>query len=65
MDYISTAEAAKQKGCTPQGIWGAIKRGDINGQQIGRSYAVFVDKKFKEWEPNSVRQKARKGKTKT
>ena len=63
MEYLSTAQAAKQKGCTPQAIWGAIKRGDIDGQQVGRSYNVSANKKFKEWQPNPIRQKARLGKT--
>lgn len=58
MEFISTKDAAEQKGCTPQGIWGAIKRGAINGQQVGRSYIVAVDAKFKEWQPNPDKQKA-------
>ena len=62
MEQISTKQASEKKGCTPQAIWGAIKRGEINGQQVGRSYIVAVDKKFAEWEPNPIRQKARLGK---
>ena len=56
MEFVSTAEAAKRKECSPQSIWNAIQRGEINAHRIGRSYAVTVDKEFEDWQPNRTRQ---------
>ena len=65
MDLISTTEAAKQKGVTPQAIRDAIKRGVFGGQKVSqRTLVVIADETFEEWEPNEVRQAARLGKKK-
>ena len=56
MEVISTNEAAERKGCSPQSIWNAIKRNELTAQQVGRSYIISIDKKFKDWQPNPERQ---------
>ena len=58
MDLISTTEAAERKGVTRQTVANAINRGVLNGQKIGHSIVVMVDKTFEKWEPMKVRQAA-------
>jgi hypothetical protein len=64
MEFISTADTAKRKKCSPQAVWGAIKRNALNAQQIGRSYVVAVDAKFDNWQPNPKIQAAGKARWK-
>ncbi|WP_420454449.1 helix-turn-helix domain-containing protein [Rubrivirga sp.] len=40
---IPTTEAADRLGCTPQAIINAVKRGDLNGQKVGRVWIVHDD----------------------
>ena len=61
---IDTAAAAKRKGCSQNAIVAAIKRNDIDGEQIGRYYAVKANRKFEDWQPQAVRQKAGKARAK-
>ncbi|MDA0710550.1 MAG: hypothetical protein O3B73_10130 [bacterium] len=65
MEFVSTKEAGERKACSPQSIWNAIKRGELNAQQIGRSFVVAVDQKFESWEPNRQRQQIGKESQKT
>ncbi len=51
MKLIGVAEAAEQKGCTRQAIWGAIKRGELDAQQPGRSYIIEANARFHQWIP--------------
>ncbi len=64
MNLISTAEAARQKGVTRQGIINAMNRGEVDGHKVSaRSLVIVANKKFEQWQPNLVRQAARlKGK---
>jgi len=55
-DIISTRQAAAEKKCTVQGIIAAIKRGSIDAQKVGWGYVIPVNKKYREWEPNRLRQ---------
>ena len=54
---LSTREAAKDKACSVQSILAAIKRGVIDGQKLGREYVVYPNKKYRDWQPNPVRQR--------
>jgi hypothetical protein len=65
MNLISTAEAAKRKGVTRQGLINAMNRGEIDGHKVSpRSLVIVANKKFEAWQPNLIRQAARlKGKT--
>ena len=56
-NVISTGQASTSKRCTVQSIIEAIKRGAIDGQKMGRDYVIFPNKKYREWEPNRLRQK--------
>lgn len=42
-DLITTADAAKRKGCTQQAIRNALARGDLHGQKLGGTWAVADD----------------------
>ena len=53
---MSTRQAATDKQCTLESIVAAVKRGAIDGQKMGHDYAVFPNKKYREWEPNRLRQ---------
>lgn len=55
MQIISVKDAANSKGCSRQTIWNAIKKGDIDGTQIGRSYVIEANQKFEKWQPNPNR----------
>jgi DNA (cytosine-5)-methyltransferase 1 len=52
LELISVAEAAKHKDCSRQAIWGAIKRGDLDAQRVGRSYIVTTNRRFHQWLPS-------------
>lgn len=51
MGLISTAECAKRKGVSQAAVSGAIKRGDIPAQTIGRTYAM-EESACDAWEPD-------------
>jgi predicted secreted acid phosphatase len=53
---IPTRQAATEKQCSVPAILAAIKRGAIDGQQMGREYVVFPNKKYHNWEPDRLRQ---------
>ena len=53
---IPTRQAATEKCCSVPSILAAIKRGAIDGQQMGREYVIFPNKKYREWEPDRLRQ---------
>ena len=61
---IDTATAAEEKNCSQNAIVAAIKRNDIDGEQIGRYFAVKANKRFADWLPQLVRQKAGKARAK-
>lgn len=52
MPMISVAEAAERKGVSRSAMWRAVTNGEVNGEQIGRSWAVKVDRKFEAWQPS-------------
>ena len=58
MELISVADASERKDCTRQAVWGAIKRGEIEAQQVGRAFIISVNQKFEDWNPNPKIQKA-------
>ena len=58
MEMITLPEVGKRKGCSRQAAWGAVKRGDIDAQKLGRDHLVMVNKKFEKWQPNPVKQHA-------
>jgi hypothetical protein len=58
VNLLSTSEAAEQKGVSRQAILDAVRRGALDGQQVGGFTAVKANKKFGAWEPIAVRQKA-------
>jgi hypothetical protein len=49
-DFSTVAEAAAAKGCTPQAIRNAIRRGDLNEKRVGRYSLVVLDEKWEEYE---------------
>ncbi len=55
---ITTAEAAKIKGCTIQAVLDAIAEGKINAGRFGKAWAIREDKKLEAWQPMAVRQEA-------
>ena len=54
---IPVGEAAQEKGCSRNAVRDAIKRGALDGEQLGRFFFVKGNKKYKEWGPNKERQK--------
>ena len=59
MNLISTQEAADRKGVSRQAIVNAIKRKDIDGQQVSARTLVVTDNaKFEKWQPNPIRRAA-------
>jgi len=65
MNAISTTEAATKKGVTRQAIIKAIDRGDIDGTRVSsRTLVVWENDKYREWQPNVVRQAAGRSKRK-
>jgi hypothetical protein len=53
---LDTATAATEKGCSRQAILGAIRNSKIDGEQLGRYYAVRANRKFEDWQPDPTRQ---------
>lgn len=65
MNLISSDEAAKIKNVTRQAIIAAIHRKEFNSEKFRtRTWLIVNDSKFREWEPNRIRQSARLGKGK-
>ena len=44
--YVSVTEAAKEKGCSRVAIYNAIKRDDLNGEQVGKLTLICRDRKY-------------------
>ena len=62
MNLLRTSEAAEQKNVTRQAIISAVDRGAIDGKRLGpRFLAVLDNRKFREWEPDRVKQANRAG----
>jgi hypothetical protein len=57
MNMLSVIEASRQKGCSRQAIWAAIKKEKIDAKIIGRVYVVFSNGKFQDWQPNPRMQR--------
>ena len=57
-ELISTAEAARRKGCSRNTILAAIKRKKIDGESLGAQYVVRANPKFDRWQPNPKHQRA-------
>ena len=55
---ITVTEASQKKGCSGQAVRDAIRQGLLDSERFGRTFAVKVNKKYQEWEPMPVRQKA-------
>ena len=55
---LTTAEAAKIKGCSVQAIIDALSQGKIDGEKFGWAWAVKENRKFSEWSPMKVRQES-------
>ena len=53
---ISTTAAAEEKDCSRQAVTDAINRGAIDGVKAGRNYVIRANKKYRDWQPNPVRQ---------
>ena len=58
MEQLTVTEAARRKRCSGQAVRGAIGRGVLDAQLFGRTYVIKVNKKFGEWKPMAVKQKA-------
>jgi hypothetical protein len=58
MDQITVTETAKRKGCSGQAVRDAIDRGVLDAQVFGRTYVIKVNRKFRDWKPLAVKQKA-------
>ena len=56
---ISVAEAAKIKACSRQGIWRAIRRGEIHATQVGKAWVVETDPAFESWAPSGRQRSGR------
>lgn len=65
MKIISTTDAAQIKGCSRQAIAEAVRGGYVDAERIGKSLAVKVNKRFEDWQPMRVRQKAGKARWST
>ena len=61
-EWIPVAEAASRKGVTVQGLHKAIRRGDVIARPAkpGGGHMVVSVRSLDRWEPNRVRQAARK-----
>jgi len=61
-DWMPVAEAADHKGVTPQGLYGAIRRGDViaRPRKPGDPWTQVSRRSLDSWKPNELRQAARK-----
>jgi len=48
-NVIPAPVAAKEKGCTPEAVYLALNRGDLNGVRMGSARLVYRDKKYEAW----------------
>lgn len=48
-DVITTSEAALRKGCTPQAIIDAVRRGVLVGRKFGSVWAINDDEALAAW----------------
>ena len=64
MNRISVLEASSLKNCSGQAIRDAVKRGVIDAEIIGSTHIIQANKKFEEWTPQAVRQKAGRARAK-
>ena len=49
-NVLPVTEAARDKGCTPQAIYNAIDRGDLNGLRMGNHRLVMRDDTYQSFE---------------
>ena len=49
-NVITITEAAKQKSCTRQALYNAIKRGDLDAVSVGQYQMIVRDEKFKDFQ---------------
>jgi len=57
---LTTAEAAKIKGCSGQAIIDALKRGEIDGEKFGnKMWAIKQNRKFEMWQPSGCQRSGR------
>ena len=64
MNRLSVTEASTLKSCSGQAIRDAVKRGVIDAEVFGRTHIVKANRKFEDWQPQAVRQKAGKARAK-
>ena len=51
-ENVTTPSAtAKEKGCTTQAIYDALKRGDLTGFRVGESHIIVRDAKYEAYKP--------------
>lgn len=61
MELIPILEAAKRKGVSREDVAGAIKDKTIDSRKLGaKSVVVKVNRKFEDWHPTAVSEKAEK-----
>jgi len=56
---LTTAEAAKIKGCSGQAIIDALNRGEVEGEKFGWAWAIKQNRKFEEWQPSKRQESGR------
>lgn len=49
-NVLPVTEVARRKGCTPQAIYNAVDRGDLNGIRFGNNRMVVRDEKLDAFE---------------
>lgn len=49
LNLLSTSDVAARKGCTRQAVLDAVKRGDLNASQVGRTWVVSDDDALAVW----------------
>ena len=47
---ISVRQAAQEKDCTPQAIYLALNRGDLDDMRIDRARLVKANKRYRDWQ---------------